>query len=66
MRIVVNLATRSGAYRRFTGDVSIEHRQGDDVTTKTAQSHWELLYFGIRRGTAESTAGPDALIGHQA
>jgi predicted secreted hydrolase len=56
----------AGAYLRFTGDVTIEHRQGDDVTTKTAESLWELLYFGTRRGTAESTAGPEALIGHQA
>ncbi len=57
----------AGAYLRFTGDVTIEHRHGAEVTTETAQSLWELLYFGERRAAVDSATHAEAIIiGHQA
>ena len=53
-----------GAYLRFTGAVTVEHRNGQATTTVADQSLWELLYFGARRRHATPT-GPTA-IGHQA
>lgn len=53
-----------GAYLRFTGDVTVEHRCGGEVATATAQSLWELLYFGAR--AARDTPAAQSLIGHQA
>jgi hypothetical protein len=56
----------AGAYLRFTGDVTIEHRHGAEVTTESAQTLWELLYFGKRTAAVDSATRPEAIIGHQA
>jgi hypothetical protein len=53
-----------GAYLRFTGDVTIEHRSGSDLVTASAQSLWELLYFGKRAQPSRSSG--QVVIGHQA
>jgi predicted secreted hydrolase len=55
----------AGAYLRFTGDVSIEHRTAGSVATASGKTLWELLYFGDRTGAAPVSAH-EALIGHQA
>jgi predicted secreted hydrolase len=55
----------TGAYLRFTGDVTIEHRSADGVATASGETLWELLYFGDRTGPP--SANPrTAFIGHQA
>ncbi len=33
----------AGAYLRFTGDVTLEHRSGGEVTTALGQTLWEPL-----------------------
>jgi hypothetical protein len=55
----------AGAYLRFTGDVTIEHRHGAQVTTESAQTLWELLYFGERPAAIEVPQA-EVIIGHQA
>jgi predicted secreted hydrolase len=40
---------KAGAYHRFIGDVTLEHRvDGDVVDVVTDDALWELLYFGDR------------------
>lgn len=58
----------AGAYLRFVGDVTVEHRHGGSVDTATDKALWELLYFGTRAATPEVTAALPAemAIGHQA
>jgi hypothetical protein len=34
---------------RFTGDVSLEHHAGAEVSTASGTTLWELLYFGNGR-----------------
>ena len=56
----------AGAYLRFIGDVTVEHRTGDDVATASGQTLWELLYFGERATSELPAAQENLLIGHQA
>ena len=56
----------AGAYLRFIGDVSVEHRNGDVVSTASGQTLWELLYFGERATSEPPRAQENLLIGHQA
>ena len=56
----------AGAYLRFIGDVAVDHRHGDDLSTASGQTLWELLYFGERAGGDSSPVQQDVLIGHQA
>jgi hypothetical protein len=56
----------AGAYLRFIGDVSVEHRNGDDVSTAFGQTLWELLYFGERAGSDSSPVQEHMFVGHQA
>ena len=56
----------AGAYLRFIGDVSVDHRNGDDVSTASGQTLWELLYFGERTRLESSPVPQNVLIGHQA
>jgi hypothetical protein len=55
----------AGAYQRFTGDVTLEHRHCGEVTTASGQTLWELLYFGDRPG-ADAAIPRESPIGHQA
>lgn len=57
----------AGAYLRFLGDVTVEHRTEGRVETATDKSLWELLYFGARAADPQQprTDGP-MVIGHQA
>jgi len=50
----------AGAYLRFIGDVTVEHRNGDDVSTASGQTLWELLYFGERATRTPTGAGESA------
>jgi hypothetical protein len=47
-RMLAHLTGFDGAYLRFTGQVTIEHRDTDGTTidTATAPGLWELMYFG--------------------
>nr|MDP9167071.1 hydroxyneurosporene dehydrogenase [Actinomycetota bacterium] len=59
----------AGAYLRFSGDVSIEHRDGTGSSTESATALWELLSFGHRRGdgSGAATTEPGTVVsGHQA
>jgi hypothetical protein len=55
----------AGAYLRFTGDVTVEHRSKRGTTTASGQTLWELLYFGAR-GADRGFGDAETLIGHQA
>ena len=55
----------AGAYLRFTGDVTLEHRSVDQATTASGQTLWELLYLGDRPVPDAATTG-EVLIGRQA
>jgi hypothetical protein len=46
--ILVKLVGFDGAYMRFTGEVTIEHFEGDKIieTVKEKSAVWELMYFG--------------------
>lgn len=56
----------AGAYLRFMGDVTIEHRCGGASTVESDQALWELLYFGARAHAHLSTSARAAIVGHQA
>ncbi|AWS42526.1 hydroxyneurosporene dehydrogenase [Streptosporangium sp. 'caverna'] len=48
-----------GAYLRFTGDLTIEHRKhGETVETFTEEAIWELMYFGHARTETPRRPGP--------
>lgn len=47
---------RAGAYHRFIGDVTLEHRRDGIVLERTRDDAlWELLYFGDREGSTKDT-----------
>ncbi|OBI97733.1 lipocalin-like domain-containing protein [Mycobacterium asiaticum] len=58
----------AGAYLRFSGDATVEHRHGGAVDVASDRTLWELLYFGARVAAPGREPGraDGMLIGHQA
>jgi hypothetical protein len=50
-RVAARLAGFDGAYLRFSGEIRVEHYQGDQIVDQyvTEDAIWELMYFGHAR-----------------